>query len=73
MIAAKRGQTAVIKELLKKGAEPDRQTKGGYRAVDFAQENGQPDAVRVLIEAGSPPPRTIIEIPGSSVTVQETK
>jgi len=53
MKAASTGQTAVVKELVQKGANVDATHVSGYTALMFAAENGHLDVVRVLLEMGA--------------------
>ena len=51
--AARRGDSASIKEMLSTGVEVNAKTRYGATALSFAAEKGHVDAVRALIEAGA--------------------
>ena len=50
--AAQRGDTALVEELLKEGADPNT-TSGGASPLVFAAEEGHIDIVRLLLQAGA--------------------
>jgi ankyrin repeat protein len=50
LVAAESGQTFIVKELLRAGADP----RGNYsRALEAAAENGHTETAKVLLEAGA--------------------
>lgn len=53
--AARRGELAVIQELLEEGVAVDAKTRYGATALSFAAEKGHVDVVRALLAAGADP------------------
>ena len=51
MVAAAMGRTAVVEELLKRGADPRRRDRAGRAAAARAQEAGFPETEEVLEKA----------------------
>ena len=54
MVAANNKQTAIVKLLLKKGANPKAENLHKYQAIHFAAKKGDYKTVKLLIEAGVP-------------------
>ncbi|PAA74996.1 hypothetical protein BOX15_Mlig001215g3 [Macrostomum lignano] len=52
-LASKEGHTAVVQELLSRGADPDARTKKGNSALHIASLAGQLEVVKLLIERGA--------------------
>ena len=53
--AARSGEVSVLKEFMKAGFPVDARNDQSYTALMIAAYQGQPEAVRVLIEGGAAP------------------
>ena len=51
--AAIKGSTAVVKELISSGVDPNSQTRRGRTALHYASENGHRDVVSLLLRSGA--------------------
>jgi ankyrin repeat protein len=54
MIAAVNGHVDIVKMLLEAGADPRKENKDGKRALELAEEAGQPGVVALLRETSAP-------------------
>ena len=53
LMAARKGDTAKLKELLKSGVSPNATSTGSYTALSYAAAGGHLDAMKTLIAAGA--------------------
>jgi len=52
MVAAMEGNTAVGRELIRRGAQSDTRNKHSYTALSLASQTGHPGFVALLVDAG---------------------
>ena len=55
MYATHRGDIDIVRLLLERGADPNKQTKDGWTPLMYATEKGNIDIVRLLLENGADP------------------